>query len=233
MHVGIANPRWRETFPAFPVHAQPAILRIWQDETHSFNNMKGHTGRKNRRFHGFGCDLSKITRPVAAIKSFRFALFRFKWIFSEWSFGIDQGGQSPLPPSRKRKCNSKLTKFPSLDFTSSALISQTVPLSWWRHQMETFSALLALCVRNSQVTGEFPSQRPVTRSFDVSFDLRLNKRLSKKSWGWWFETPSRPLWRHCNRNCCLVTLAPNHQQPPCWLVSDQRHHIIIIYIYIT
>ena len=27
---------------------------------------------------------------------------------------------------------------------------------WWRHQMETFSALLVLCTRNSQVTGEFP-----------------------------------------------------------------------------
>ena len=70
--------------------------------------------------------------------------------------------------------------------------------SWWRHQMETFSALLAFCVGNSPVTGEFPSQRPVTRSFDVFFDLRLNKRLSKQSWGWWFETPSRSLWHHCN-----------------------------------
>ena len=30
------------------------------------------------------------------------------------------------------------------------------------------------------------------------FYLRLNKRLSKQSWGWWFETLSRPLWRHCN-----------------------------------
>ena len=29
------------------------------------------------------------------------------------------------------------------------------------------------------------------------FYLRLNKRLSKQSWGWWFETPSHPLWRHC------------------------------------
>ena len=38
--------------------------------------------------------------------------------------------------------------------------------------------------------GEFPTQRPVTRSFDVYFDLRLNKRLSKQPWGWWFETPS-------------------------------------------
>ena len=64
--------------------------------------------------------------------------------------------------------------------------------------METFSALLALCAGNSPVTGEFPAQRPVTRCFDIFFDLRLNKRLSKQSWGWWFETPSRPLWRHCN-----------------------------------
>ena len=60
------------------------------------------------------------------------------------------------------------------------------------------SALLAICAGNSPVTGEFSSQRPVTRSFDVFFDLRLNKRLSKQSSGWWFETPSRPLWRHCN-----------------------------------
>ena len=37
------------------------------------------------------------------------------------------------------------------------------------------------------------------RSFGVFFDLRLNKRLSKQpAWGWWFETPSRPLWHHCN-----------------------------------
>ena len=69
---------------------------------------------------------------------------------------------------------------------------------WWRHQMETFSALLAICAGNSPVTGEFPSQRPVTQSFDVFFDLRLNKQFSKQSGPWWFETPSRPLWRHCN-----------------------------------
>ena len=62
--------------------------------------------------------------------------------------------------------------------------------SWWRHQVETFSALLAICAGNSPVSGEFPAQRPVTRSFDVFFDLRLNKRLSKQSWGWWFETLS-------------------------------------------
>ena len=45
--------------------------------------------------------------------------------------------------------------------------------------METFSASLALCVANSPVTGEFPSQRPVTRSCDAFFHLGMNKRLSK------------------------------------------------------
>ena len=69
--------------------------------------------------------------------------------------------------------------------------------SWWRHQMETFSALLAIYI-NSPVPGEFPAQRPgpVTRSFHVFFDLHQNKPLSKQSWGWWFETPPHPLWRH-------------------------------------
>ena len=70
--------------------------------------------------------------------------------------------------------------------------------SWWRHQIETFSALLAVFEGNSPVTGEFPTQRPVTRSFNVFFDLCLNKRLSKQSCGWWFETLSHSLWRHCN-----------------------------------
>ena len=49
----------------------------------------------------------------------------------------------------------------------------------WNHY-----PLLTLCAGNSSVTGEFPAQRPVTRSFNVFFDLRLNKRLSKQSSGW-------------------------------------------------
>ena len=53
--------------------------------------------------------------------------------------------------------------------------------------------------------GEFPTQRPVTRSFDGFFDLRLNKRLSKQSLGWWFEMPSWSLWRHCNVHSCCYT----------------------------
>ena len=73
-------------------------------------------------------------------------------------------------------------------------------LSWWRHQMETFSTLLALCAGNSPATGEFTAQRPVTPSFDSLFDLRLNQQLSKQWRRRWFETPSRSLWRHCNNS---------------------------------
>ena len=62
----------------------------------------------------------------------------------------------------------------------------------WKH-----FALLALCAGNSSVTIEFPTQRPVMRSFDVFFDLGLNKWLSKQSRCRWFETPSRSLWCQC------------------------------------
>ena len=68
--------------------------------------------------------------------------------------------------------------------------------TWWRHQLETFSALLAFCAGNSPVSGEFPSQMPVVRSFDVFFDVHLNKRLCKHWRRRWFETSSRSLWRH-------------------------------------
>ena len=88
-----------------------------------------------------------------------------------------------------------------ISFSHGCLVSgqaATTRKSWWRHQMETFSALLALCEGNSPVTGEFSSQRPLTRNFDVFFDLRLNKWLNKSSRRRWFEMPSRSLWRHCN-----------------------------------
>ena len=64
----------------------------------------------------------------------------------------------------------------------------------WNHFLRSWPFVR----ENSPVIGEFPSQRPVTRSFDVFFDLRVNKRLSKQSWGWWFETPPCSLWRNCN-----------------------------------
>ena len=82
----------------------------------------------------------------------------------------------------------------------------------------TFSALLALCAGNSPVTGEFSSQRPVTRSFGVFFDLDLNKRLSKQWNRWWFETPSCPLWRHRN------------VRQKCWELEMQQLSYWYIYI---
>ena len=73
---------------------------------------------------------------------------------------------------------------------------------WWRNQMETFSALPAFCAGNSSVTGKFPSQRPVARSFDVFFDLQLSKQWRRR----WYETSSHSLWHHCNANDFFASL---------------------------
>ena len=59
-----------------------------------------------------------------------------------------------------------------------------------------------------------PAQRPVKRSFDVFFDLCLIKWLSKHSRGWWFETLSHPVWRHCNACCNNL----------CWLLIHSIAH---------
>ena len=63
------------------------------------------------------------------------------------------------------------------------------------------SALLALCAGNSPVTGEFPSERLVTWSFDDFFELRLNKQPRRR----WIETPSCSLWRRCNGEIDIFT----------------------------
>ena len=104
---------------------------------------------------------------------------------------------------------------------------------WWRHQMEAFFALLAISAGNSPVTGEFPAQRPVKRSFDVFFDLRTNKRLSKQWWGWWFETPSSPLWRHCNDYVPwvvkdLIWLAIRNMRTVVWWLSNICSYLLYI-----
>ena len=102
-----------------------------------------------------------------------------------------------------------VSTFSSQKTQHCGLIVHIMPSSWWRHQMEIFSALLAVCVGNSPVTGEFPSQRPMAQSFDVFFDLRLKRRLSKyeESICCWFETPSRSLWRHCNVHDFFLSVA--------------------------
>ena len=102
---------------------------------------------------------------------------------------------------------------------------------WWRHLLETSPVLLALCVGNSPVTGEFPSQRPVRWSFDIFFGLRLNKRFGKKSRRRRFETPSRSLWRHCiqiyiSLNYSLVTFPlyfyGTIREKTCYIYKDYR-----------
>ena len=74
--------------------------------------------------------------------------------------------------------------------------------TWWRHQMETFSALLSLCAGNSSITGEFPSQRPAARSFEYFFDLSLDKQFRCR----WFEAPLHLLWVHCNDDKIIYRL---------------------------
>ena len=104
--------------------------------------------------------------------------------------------------------------------------------------MERFSSLLACCVGNSPVIGEFPSQRSVTRSFDVFFDVRLNERLNKQSWCWWFETPSCPLWRHSSLSATLSVAVIPTPWSTCLLFShgfflcmrpanEGRHYIVM------
>ena len=60
------------------------------------------------------------------------------------------------------------------------------------------------------VTGEFPSQRPLTWTFDVFFYLCLNKRLSKHPIRRWFDTSWRSSWRHSNDSMylesCMATV---------------------------
>ena len=72
--------------------------------------------------------------------------------------------------------------------------------------------------------GEFPAQRPVTRSFDVFFDLRLNKPLSKQPRGWWFETPTWSLWRQCNATTgillCYNWLVYTGLFPRCFIIVN-------------
>ena len=92
------------------------------------------------------------------------------------------------------KCpNSRLYLRPHLAMVRTPLLYPTMMTS---SNGNIFRVTGPLC-------GEFngyrwiPLKKPVTRSVDV-FCLCLNKRLSKQSWGWWFETQSRPWWRHNN-----------------------------------
>ena len=101
---------------------------------------------------------------------------------NEWS-------TPPTPPHPQKKIQTGNTLFKKKPFQRGAMMTSS--------NGNIFRVTGPLCGEFTG-PGEFPTQRPVTRSFDVLFDLCLNKRLNKQSWGWWFETPSRLLWRHRN-----------------------------------
>ena len=71
-------------------------------------------------------------------------------------------------------------------------------IPWWRHQMETFCALLAFVWVFSPHKGQWRG------ALMFSLICALNKRLSKQSRGGWFETLSCTLWRHCNANKLVI-----------------------------
>ena len=80
---------------------------------------------------------------------------------------------------------------------------------WWRIYMMTSSNGSIFRV-TGHLCGEFTGPRWIPRTkasdadFDVFFDLSQNKWLSEAGdlWGWWFETPPCPLWRHSNGHSC-------------------------------
>ena len=114
------------------------------------------------------------------------------WLKFHWSLFLKVYGDKPLRNQCLTRCMTVIM--------IKIIIVLTSSLSSSSHMMTSsngniFHVTGPLC---GEVTGEFPSQRPVTWSFDVFFDLCLNKRLSKQLWGWWFETPSSSLWHHCN-----------------------------------
>ena len=100
--------------------------------------------------------------------------------------------QNPSQTNTKQVCLSLYVGFISLVTIHSCGIKFQTAMMTSSNGISF--ALLDLCTGNSSVNGDFPSQRPVTRSFDVFFGLRPNKRLSKQSRRWWFETPLSPSW---------------------------------------
>ena len=111
-----------------------------------------------------------------------------------------------------------MTQHESYDMTFKHIVVKFLSPAWIPADMETFSALLALCAMNSKRNSPHKGQWRGALMFSL---IRvLNKRLCKQSWGWWFETPSRSLWRHCN----------DSRQRPTWLWCRKSDTISTIYV---
>ena len=129
-----------------------------------------------------------------------------------WPFVMESTGDRWIPMTNVKKCGKHVMVSRRNRFQISPQHSYEIVTTLWRHQMETFSALLALYAGNSPVTGEFPAQRPVTRSFKVFFGLRLNKRLSKQSWDCWLR-------RH-RAHCEVIVMMPSACKDICNRCED-------------
>ena len=119
--------------------------------------------------------------------------------------------------------------------SASRMVCWPHGMTWWRNQMESFSALLALCEGNSPITGEFPSQWTVTLSFDVFFDLCLDN-------GWANNRDTGDFRRHrphyvvivmtmlsallvlCVGNLVVVSLT-NNAKPRCFLWRNPEESV--------
>ena len=119
----------------------------------------------------------------------------------------------------------KAARGSDLNQITCAHFSSERRIAWWRHQIKTFSSLLALCAGNSLVTGEFPAQRPVTRSFAVFFDPCPNKRLSKTIVGLVIWDAIAPIMTSCNGgtwNMCISNQKQTTCVPPVWPGFEPR-----------
>ena len=93
--------------------------------------------------------------------------------------------------------NNIVTIWWSFSYNDAVLLVEEIILSRWRHQIETFSAVLPPFVRGiRQSPANSPHKGQWRGALMVS--LRLNKRLSNPYGRRWFETSSDSLWRHCN-----------------------------------
>ena len=118
--------------------------------------------------------------PYPGVSKKMFIIFLHKWhmkndlviAMNAWYFWINMQCIATSHNDTHKPC---WFGFDRICLTTSQILQDIIPptqqwqcanTTWWRHQTETFSALLARCERNRPVIGVFPSQRPVTWSFD-------------------------------------------------------------------
>ena len=144
-----------------------------------------------------GFKLIHVTKRCTSSHDINFAMETASWLSLGWisTKSIFRGVQDLHKNSNRYLCY--FTKNP-LAKGFNCFQPFTVTVFHMRNDVIKFTLFPRYWPFVREFSGEFPSQRPVTRSFDVFFDLRLNEQLSEQSWGWWFETLSCPLWRHCN-----------------------------------